>query len=177
MKFTDLLRAGVLLSGSAATALGAGCVAIGQSQNEAQIVLFSTVWWVVAALTGLMLGRSNRPAPSVARLLADARTQRDIPEPQVGRIVAGRLWPLAVLVLAALVGAAAFGAQVAGVGAGFLILWAMIWRKQEFAVRAVETRDGVVFYVKPVGPFTPLQLVRGPGLRRESDPRAAAGRS
>jgi len=177
MKFTDLLRAGILLSGGAATALAAGCIAIGQNANEAQLVLFSTVWWVVAAFTGLVIGRSNRPAPSIARLLADARTQREIPEPHAGRIIAGRLWPLAVLLLVGMLGSAEFGAQVAGVGAGFLILWAMLWRKQESAVRAVESRDGVIFYVKPVGPFKAIQLVRGPGLRRDADPRTAPGRS
>jgi hypothetical protein len=167
----------VLLSGGAATALAVGCIALGQDANAARLVLFCTVWWVAAAFGGLVIGRSNEPAPSVARLLADARTQREIPEPHAGRIIAGRLWPLAVLLLAAMLGSAAFGAQVAGVGAGFLILWAMLWRKQESAVRAIETRDGVVFYVKPVGPFTAIELVRGPGLRRDADPRTAAGRS
>jgi hypothetical protein len=54
--------------------------------------------------------------------------------------------------------------QVAGVAAGFAIIWALAWRRQESAVAAIEERDGVRFYVEKTSPLSPMQLVRTPGF-------------
>ena len=54
-----------------------------------------------------------------------------------------------------------------GAVAGFPIIWARLWRAQEFAVQAIEERDGVMFHVVPTNPMSAIKLVRGPGLRRE----------
>lgn len=104
---------------------------------------------------------------SVSTLLADARPQRMQEEPRVGRTVANRLWPLGLLTLLGLIGTAALGSQVAGIGAGFPIVWALLWRGQESAVKAIEERDGVSFHVETAGPLKPMTLTRGPGLRRD----------
>ena len=57
--------------------------------------------------------------------------------------------------------------QVASIAAGFAIIWALAWRRQEAAVAAIEERDGARFYVDRSSPFTAIKLVRTPGLRRE----------
>jgi hypothetical protein len=56
--------------------------------------------------------------------------------------------------------------QVSAIVAGGAILIALAWRKQERAVKAIEERDGVRFYVVPSSPFGAIELVRTPGLRR-----------
>ena len=74
-----------------------------------------------------------------------------------------RLWPL----LVSTVGAGVLGVwepQVPAIAAGFAIVWALAWRRQEQAVAAVEERDGVRFYVDRTSPFSPIQLVRTPGF-------------
>src|SRR5574338_94902 len=53
------------------------------------------------------------------------------------------------------------------IATGFTIIWALAWRRQESAVRAIEERDGVTFFVEPTSPFRPIRLVRMPGFRRE----------
>ena len=57
-----------------------------------------------------------------------------------------------------------FAPQVAAVAAGFAIIWALAWRRQESAVAAIEERDGVRFYVEKTSPLEPMQLVRTPGF-------------
>lgn len=180
MRFTDLLRAGVLLSAASATVLATGSVLFGIVDGDQEIVLLCTIWWLMAA-TGAQIIATNRAGKTtraVGRLLADARPQRMQVEPRPGRTVANRLWPLGLLTFAALVGTTAFGPQVAGLGAGFPIVWAMLWRNQEAAVKAVEERDGVAFHVEPTSPVKPITLVRGPGLRRDlpqnADPERTA---
>ncbi len=64
-------------------------------------------------------------------------------------------------------GAVAFAfPQVPAVAAGFAIIWALYWRRQDGAVTAVEERDGVAFHVERTSPVRPMQLVRTPGFRR-----------
>lgn len=167
MRFTDLLHAGALLAAAAGTVLGGASVAAGITQAEQDIVLFCTVWWLVAATAAVFLRRSGEPTRAVRRLLTDARPLRELPEPRVARTLVYQLWPLALATLVALVGTAAWGPQVAGVAAAFPIVTALQWRLQEDAVRAVEERDGVAYYVKPARPLEPVVLLRGPGLRRE----------
>jgi hypothetical protein len=53
---------------------------------------------------------------------------------------------------------------VAAVAAGFAIIWALAWRRQESAVAAIEERDAVRFYVDKTSPHRPMQLVRTPGF-------------
>lgn len=169
MRFTDLLRSGVLLSAASATVLAAGAVAFGIADNQQDIVLLCTIWWLMASVTAQVIAnsRGGKPSASIGRLLADARPQRVPEEPRIGMTVASRLWPLGLLTFIGLVGTAVLGPQVAGIGAGFPLAWALLWRSQESAVKAVEERDGVVFHVVVTGPLKPIKLVRGPGLRRD----------
>ncbi len=57
--------------------------------------------------------------------------------------------------------------QVPGIAAGFTIIWALAWRRQDSAVQAIEERDGVTFFVEHTSPLRPIELVRMPGFRRE----------
>src|SRR5437763_12029455 len=75
-----------------------------------------------------------------------------------------RLWPLLVSTVGA--GAVAFLVpQVPAVATGFAIIWALAWRRQASAVRAIEQRDGARFYVVRTSPLKPIQLVRTPGFK------------
>lgn len=170
MRFTDLLRAGMLLSAASATVLATGTVLFGAVDGDQEMVLLCTIWWLIAATGALLISqaRGGQTSRAVGRLLADARPQRMQEEPRVGRTVANRLWPLGVLTFIALVATAVVGPQVAGIGAGFPIVWALLWRGQEGAVKAIEGRDGVTFHVEPTSPTKPITLVRGPGLRRDT---------
>src|SRR5918995_1467075 len=51
-----------------------------------------------------------------------------------------------------------------GVAAGFAIIWALAWRRQDAAVTAIEERDGFRFYVDRTGIFSPIRLIRTRGL-------------
>lgn len=182
MPFTDLLKAGWLMSGVAATLLMIITVIFSAVDLTQEVVILASIWWVFAATAALwaVARHGGRPSRSVQRLLTDARPLRAHPEPQIGRIVLSRLWPLLLVTLLASIGATAFGAQVAAVSAAFPIAWAVLWRAQELAVRAIEDRDGARFFVEQTGPFSPIKLLRGPGLRRddlkpEVDPGARRG--
>jgi hypothetical protein len=74
-----------------------------------------------------------------------------------------RLWPLLLSTIVAAV-ASVFFPQVAGIAAGFGVIWALGWRRQEQAVAAIEERDAVRFYVDSTSPLRPMQLVRTPGF-------------
>lgn len=175
MRFTELLRAGVLLSAASATVLAAAAVAFGVVDGAQNIVLICTIWWLIASVSAQIVAnsRGGRPSRAIGGLLADARPQRVPEEPRIGRTVANRLWPLGLATLLALIGTAALGPNIAGIGAGFPLVWALLWRGQESAVKAIEERDGVVFYVVHTGPLKPIKLVRGPGLRRDLPTRPA----
>jgi hypothetical protein len=163
VRFGDFLKATVLLSGGAATALAAITV-IGISQEPSgTLIMVSVGWWVVAALIGLALGRRAETSPPIARLLADARSQTTLPELNPGRTLLNRLWPLLISTLGAGL-LAVFQPQVASIAAGFAIIWALAWRRQEAAVAAIEERDGVRFYVDRTSPLSPIQLIRTPGF-------------
>jgi hypothetical protein len=163
VRFGDFLKATVLLSAGAATALAAITV-IGISQEpDGVLIAVSVGWWVLAALLGLVLGRRAETSPPIARLLAGARAQTTLPELNPGRTLLNRLWPLLVSTLGAGV-LAVFQPQVAAIAAGFAIIWALAWRRQEAAVAAIEERDGVRFYVDRTSPLSPIQLIRTPGF-------------
>ena len=75
-----------------------------------------------------------------------------------------RLWPLLLFTLAA--GGLGFLApQIPGIAAGFAIIWALAWRRQEGAVAAIEERDGAWFYVRRTSPLRPIELQRTPGFK------------
>jgi hypothetical protein len=165
----DFLKATVLASAGAATALGAVTVAGAAADRDDLLVPVIAAWWVIAASFGMWLGRHNETNPPIARLLAEARAATSLPEQRPSTVLLNRLWPL----LAATIGAGALAflvPQVPGIAAGFAIVWALAWRQQERAVAAIEERDGVSFYVERTSPLKPIKLVRTPGFRRGAAP-------
>jgi hypothetical protein len=163
MRFTDFLKATVLISAGAASALAAVTVAGASSDGDSTVVFVAVGWWVVAAAIGAWLGRRAQTTPPIARVLAAARTSPALPELQPGRVLLNRLWPL--LVSAVPAGALAFLApQIPAIACGFTIIWALAWRRQEAAVAAIEDRDAVRFYVERTSPVQPIRLLRTPGI-------------
>jgi hypothetical protein len=166
MRFVDFLKATVLLSAGAATTLGVLTIASASNAAEEDVALYAVGWWVVATIIGGWVGRRNEVNPPIGRLLADAKNATMMPEIRPGSVLANRLWPLIASVVVA--GVLAFLApQIPGIATGFTIIWALAWRRQESAVRAIEERDGVTFFVERTSPFRPIELTRMPGLRRE----------
>lgn len=163
MKFTDLLRTTVLLSGAAATVLGLITVLSVSDSYDPVVVTVSGVWWLAASLIGIRMGGGSQTTPPIARLLATARHQPMLPELRPGATMINRLWPLLVATMAGGV-VGFFVPQVASVAAGFCIIWALAWRGQHLAVLAVEERDGARFYVDRTSPFAPMRLIRTPGF-------------
>jgi hypothetical protein len=171
VRFTDFLRATVMLSAGAATVLAAITVlSAGTQDADLLVVLVSAAWWVVATAIGSTLGRRGETSPPIARLLADARFQTALPELQPGRTLVNRLWPLLLCTIAA-GGLAVLAPQVPGIACGFAIIWALAWRRQDEAVTAIEDRDGARFYVDRTSPFRQIQLVRTPGFKADAPPR------
>jgi hypothetical protein len=164
VRFTDFLRTTVLLSAASATALAAVTIAGATSNGDDLAAVVGAGWWLVAALIGISLGRRAETSAPIASLLASARFQTSLPELGPGRTLLNRLWPLLVSTVGA--GALAFVLpQVPAVATGFAIIWALAWRRQASAVRAIEERDGARFYVQRTSPFKPIRLVRTPGFR------------
>jgi hypothetical protein len=164
MRFSELLRTTVLISAAAATLLGVVSLAGANGTGNDLVVPVAAIWWVVAAMVGIWLGRRNVTSLPIATLLASARSQANLPELHPGRIVLNRLWPLLVCTIGA--GALAFVLpQVPAIAAGFAIIWSLAWRRQSSAVTAIEERDGARFYVERTSPLTPIKLVRTPGFR------------
>lgn len=163
MRFTDFLKATVLTSAGAATALAAVTVISASYDLDYALVFFAALWWVVAGVLGLWLGRRPQMSGPIAGLLAAARTSPALPEQEPARILLNRLWPL--LLSTVLAGGLVFVLpQVAAVGTGFTIVWALACRRQEAAVAAVEGRDGVRFYVERTSPIRAIKLLRTPGF-------------
>ena len=165
MRFRDFLRVAVLLFGGAATTLAVVSVLGASREDSNTLVYVAAVWWCLAALAGLWLGRRLRATPGIGELLAEARPTNTLPELEPGAVMFSRLWPLGVLAL----GAGAIGfffPQVPMVATGYCLLVALVWRKQSAAVAAVEGRDGVEFWFDRSSPFGPPKLLRLPGLRR-----------
>ncbi len=165
MRFRDFLRTAVLLYGGAATALAAVAV-IGAGRNDdSTLVFIALAWWLLAAISGLWMGRGATTTPGIAGLLADARRANTLPEFEPGTILFNRLWPLVVLAVVA--GALGFFfPPVPAVAVGYALLVALLWRKQSAAVQAIEGRDGVEFWLDRTSPFGPPRLLRLPGLRK-----------
>jgi hypothetical protein len=171
VRFVDFLRATVLLSAAAATALAAVTVLASATHSREHLVPIAVGWWAVAALIGLRLGRRAETNPPIARLLSSARASTVLPEHRPGAILLNRLWPLLAFTLAA--GGLAFLApQVPGIATGFAIIWALAWRRQDAAVSAIEERDGACFYVRRTSPVRPIALERTPGFKTLRPERA-----
>ena len=172
MRFGDFLKATVLLSAGCATLLATLAV-LGITREDDRVLIYVTAgWWVAAVAIGVAMGARAATSPPIARLLADARAQSSLPELHPGSTLVNRLWPL----LLATIGSGAAGfvePQVASVAAGFTIIWALAWRRQERAVLAIEERDGVRFYVAKTSPFSPIRLIRTPGFAGDYLSRSA----
>jgi hypothetical protein len=165
VRFVDFLKTTVLLSAGAATALAAVTVlAAAATGSEAGLALFSVGWWALAAVIGVFLGRRADTSPPIARLLAGAKATTALPEHRPGAILANRLWPLILFTVLA-GGLSLLAPQIAGIGAGFAIVWALAWRRQHSAVAAIEERDGVRFYILRTSPIRPMALQRTPGFK------------
>ena len=165
MRFREFLRVSVLIYAAAATALAIVSV-VGVTREDTNTLLYvAAVWWCVAVLAGLWLGRRPETTEGIGNLLAGARTTNSLPELEPGAILFNRLWPVAVAtVLAGAIGF--FFAQVPVVATGFFLLVALLWRRQSSAVEAIEGRDGAEFWFDRTSPFGPPKLLRLPGLRR-----------
>ncbi|HEY1450431.1 MAG TPA: hypothetical protein VGF47_05710 [Solirubrobacteraceae bacterium] len=164
MRFVDFLRSTVLLSAGAATALALVTVLAAGASSEEVLLPIAVGWWIVAALIGLRSGRRAETNPPIARLLAGAKASSALPEHHPGAILLNRLWPLLLFTLIA--GGLAFLApQIPGIAAGFAIIWALAWRRQDAAVAAIEERDGAFFYVRRTSPVGPMALERTPGFK------------
>jgi hypothetical protein len=169
--FVDFLRATVLLSAAAATALAILTVLSAAPDSKQGIVLISVGWWASSAAIGLWLGRGGRINKSIRRLLGEARFTMALPEYRPGATLLNRLWPL--LLFTVLVGGLGFIApQIPGIGAGFAILLALWWRRQDAAVAAIEERDGVRFHVLRTSPLRSIRLARTPGFKAIHPERA-----
>ena len=133
---------------------------------------FAVGWWVVAALIGLRLGRRAETNPPIARLLAERQGEHDAARAPsrarswstgCGRCSCSR---------SSAGGLAFLAPQVPGIAAGFAIIWALAWRRQDAAVAAIEERDGARFYVRRTSPVRPMALVRTPGFKALRPERA-----
>lgn len=169
MLFSELLRITVLLIAAVATALGAISVALAQRDPTVAELAVVGGWWLLATVAGIVIGRSARAGESMSRALAESLTATSLPLESSGRIAFQRLWPIGAFAIACGV-AGIFWPQVAAIGAGYAILIALIWRRREAAVRAIEDRDGVRFYVEPSSAMERIRLVRTPGLYRDRSP-------
>jgi hypothetical protein len=164
VRFVDFLKTTVLLSAGVATVLAVVTVLAAAESSKQSLLLIALGWWVLAVLIGLRLGRRAETNPPIARLLARAKVSTSLPELHPNAILLNRLWPLLVFALVA--GGLAFLApQIPGIAAGFAIIWALAWRRQEGAVAAIEERDGAWFYVQRTSPLRPIALQRTPGFK------------
>jgi hypothetical protein len=163
LRFGDFLKATVLLSAASATLLAALTVIGLANAVDRTPAVVCAVWWVLASAIGIALGSRENATAQIARLLAMARSQQSLPDLHPARTIFNRLWPLLLATLGA--GAlSVFLPQVGGIAAGFAIIWALAWRRQESAVAAIEERDGARFYVDKTSPFRAIRLIRTPGF-------------
>jgi hypothetical protein len=166
MPYADLLRITVFLTGAEATALGAIAAIAAGRDGDTTTAAVAAVWWLIALVLGMYLGRPARAADGVRDALARARTATSLPQESPGRVAAIRLWPIGLTALAAGVLGVIYPG-VAAIGAGYALLVALAMRTREAAVLGIEQRDGVKFYVVPNSALRPIELVRTPGLRSD----------
>jgi hypothetical protein len=165
VRFREFLRVSVLIYAAAATVLAVVSVVGATRADTTTLVYVAAVWWCVAVLAGLWIGRRPETTEGIGRLLAAARSTNSLPELEPGAVMFNRLWPVALAtVLAGAIGF--FFPQVPVVATGFFILVALLWRRQSSAVAAIEGRDGVEFWFDRTSPLGAPQLLRLPGMRR-----------
>ena len=167
MRFTDLLRATVLLCAGAASALMIVTLLAAGAENARVLADIATGFWALCLLAGLVISRKHEASPPVTRLLADARAATMMPEVRPGAVLLNRLWPILLIVFIAVAVCRLVGPQVPALVAGVTIVWALAWRHQAAAVVAIEERDGVTFFVVRGSPLRRIRLERMPGFRRE----------
>lgn len=164
MRFTEFLKATVLLTAGVGVALGVVSAILIVARADDLLAAVAVGWWVIAVVAGMWMGRRAEPFRSLRELLARARQAESLPTPGPARIVLNRLWPLVALTLVAVV-LSVFLPAVPVAGAGYAIVWALALRRQAYAVQAIEERDGCCFYVVPQSPFKRLELIRTPGWK------------
>ncbi len=169
MRFYEFLRTTVLMSAGSATALALVTLVGVDSGGHLLVIAVAAGWWLSAGAVGLYIGRGTGASQAIGSLLAAARAQRSLPELSPAVTVVNRLWPLMVVTIAA-AGIGLVEPQIPALAAGFAIVWALAWRRQGSAVRAIEDRDGARFYVDRTSPLSAIALVRTPGFRTSTPP-------
>jgi hypothetical protein len=165
VRFRDFLRVSVLIYAASATTLAVVSVVGATRADTNTLVYVAAVWWCLAVLAGLWLGRRPEATEGIGRLLAEARSTNSLPQLEAAAILFNRLWPVALITV--LAGAIGFLLpQVPVVATGFFLLVALLWRRQSSAVAAIEGRDGAEFWFDRTSPFGAPRLLRLPGLRR-----------
>ncbi len=165
MRFREFLRVSVLIYAAAATVLAVVSIVGATRADTNTLVYVAAVWWCVAVLAGLWIGRRPETTEGIGTLLAEARSTNSLPELEPGAVMFNRLWSVALAtVLAGAIGF--FFPQVPVVATGFFILVALLWRRQSSAVAAIEGRDGVEFWFDRSSPLAGPKLLRLPGMRR-----------
>jgi hypothetical protein len=164
MRFADFLRSTVVLSAGAASLLAVMTIIGASDKDNTGVELVGVGWWLIAAATGTWLGHRPGTTDQIGSLLAAARTQTSLPDVHPARTLMNRLWPLLLCTVVA-GGLAFLLPQVPAIASGFAIIWALAWRRQSSAVRAIEDRDGAQFYLDRTSPLQPIRLVRTPGFR------------
>ena len=91
MRFTDFLKATVLISAGAASALAAATAVGINADRDSTLALVALGWWVAAGFYGVWLGRRAETNPPITRVLAAARFSPALPEQRPGRILINRL--------------------------------------------------------------------------------------
>jgi hypothetical protein len=105
VRFREFLRVSVLIYGAAATVLAAVSIVGATRADTNTLVYVAAVWWCLAVLAGLWLGRRLETGEGSARLLAEARSTNSLPELEPGAVMFNRLWPVALAtVLAGAIG-------------------------------------------------------------------------
>ena len=165
MRLTDFMRSMVLVCAGAATALAVVAIFGARADDDTVLLYIAVGWWAVAGVLGLYLGRRSEPSPGMTRMLASARSVSALPELDPARVILNRLWVVGLFALVC--GALAFLVpQVPAIGCGYALVVALSWRKQEYAVKAIEDRDGVRFWFDRTSPFGPPRLLRTPWARK-----------
>jgi hypothetical protein len=165
LRFPDFLKTAVLLFGGSATVLAIVALFGATAKDDPTTIYIAAAWWLLAAFGGLWIGRRPETTDAIGRMMADAKNQAALPEQRPGAIVINRLWALGLVTVIA--GAVAFLVpQVPAILAGYCIAMGLAWRRQAFAVEAIEGRDGVRYYVEATSPLGPTKLIRTPGFRR-----------
>src|ERR1700722_9646749 len=152
------------MSAGSATALALVPLAGVAGGGHAVLVAVAVGWWLVGGWVGISVSRDSGTSKAIGSLLADARSQRSLPQVSPALTVVNRLWPLMVLTVAA-AGIGIVEPQIPAIAAGFAIGWALAWRRQASAGQAIEGRDGARFYVDRTPPLSAIRLVRTPGFR------------